>query len=341
VDVVTLITDALVELAVETEEEDHTLENSALDTNLGFDLDVSDVADAEGVGASDRFGEAEATQIDPDSVAQVGLGGVGDVARVHSILRDLHVMRAPEGMQRDVAERMLIRPRESRADVAILLGEVADFLHTRRKDSEIVSLRRIHRPVRVIGVGCAAAEGAKVGASHLAAVSGQTGLKLTVFGASLQGAVSHSVKDKLQIECDSGQAKVGFVLIPLDEEIRKYTPPGGRESFPIRCLVPVKSVTSLTGGASLVSTEELLEAGPVRRSPIGGGDADFSGSVETQKSLDYAVELGGKFADDLIGLTVTAKLNGSITMSVTWSLPAGHFEALWTERPPGAYIDHN
>lgn len=259
-----------------------------------------------------------------------------DDADVPALLRDLDVMQAPRSLRDDATQLVLSRDAASTERGRRLARAAQDFLLERAGEGDIVSLRRVFRRVPVMAAAAPDVPEAEVSASFDVSAGGEVGLKISLWAVGLDASVTYTIKQSLKVECTAGQARLGYLLLPVDEETRMHRPPGGRELFPVKRYIPARDAKP-GGMASAAAVDELLEGGS-EQAPLVGDDATLVGGESRSLEVAFSLELGGKWADDALALSLTGKVTGTVEVAGEWSLPAGSYAQHWTLRPAGCCI---
>ena len=256
------------------------------------------------------------------------------VAVTPSLALDLRALNAPDSLVRDAAAAAAA---PNGAEAAATLDGVdlyADFL--RGDDGEIISVETVYRRPRVLGCSAPNASGAKVTTTLAASGTGEGGFSLKLGGFGLESSVKYTVTEDLELECASGETRIGYILVPLTQETRLVTPPGAAEKFPVKRLIPITDRKRFSRLATKGEVGELLEGAYGPDVPLGGGDAPFSGSSSEKVELAFSVELG--YEGEVNGIGLSASLSGSVELTTDFSMPAGSFSLRWLSRPPGAVV---
>jgi hypothetical protein len=212
---------------------------------------------------------------------------------------------------------------------------VAEFL--RRDEGDFVPAGRVYHRLQVLACSAPGAGDAKVTATLALATTVEGGLELTLGGFGLKSGAKYTLTQDLELECASGETKLGYILIPFERETRWWRPPGAGESFEVERLVPVRDVSQFGSLATTGSVDELVGRAIGEAVPLGGGDAAYSDSRSKQLDVSLSVELG--FGDEKAAkLGITASLTGSVQVKTDFELPVGSFHLRWLKGPPGALV---
>jgi hypothetical protein len=247
---------------------------------------------------------------------------------------ELRVLRAPPDLVRDAAVAAVAPETDATGATA---ERVADFFERFRKyDGEIVSSETVYSRVRVLACAAPHTAHAKVTTTLELSAAGGGGLDLKLGGFGLKGEVKYTLTHDLELETAAGEAKIGYILVPLIREVRKWRPPGAAEEFDIEHFIPIKDPSRLGSLATRADVGELLAATVEPPTPLGGGDASFSDTRSKKLETSWSVELG--FGDDKNKIALSASLSGSVEVTTAFDLPAGSFQLRWLDRPPGAVV---
>jgi hypothetical protein len=247
---------------------------------------------------------------------------------------ELRALNAPADLVKDVAVAAVA----PETDAAGLTAErAAEFFERfRRHEGELVSSETVYRRVRVLACAAPRAADAKVTTTLELSASGGGGLNLTLGGFGLKGEVKYTLTQDLELETAAGEAKIGYILVPLTREVRKWRPPGAEEEFEVERFIPIKDASRLGSLATKADVKELLDAAVGESTPLGGGDASFSDTRSRKTEMSWSVELG--FGDKVNKIGLTASLEGSVEVTTAFSLPAGSFRLRWLRGPAGAVV---
>lgn len=218
------------------------------------------------------------------------------------------------------------------------LGRVASMLRRQGKWGAVLDNRRVFRRMPVIAAAAPEAVSAKTTASYDTTSRSESGLQLKLGGLGVGRRTKFHIKESLQVECAAGEAKVGFLRIPLEKVTRQWRPPGAAEWFPITTYEPVTDIEHVGAGAEASSFEEILEGAVDQPIAVGTGDASFSSETSRQAEVSTTVELGMKWAGKTNELSISAELSGSIEIRCAYALPGGSFLLHWLEAPAGACV---
>ena len=278
--------------------------------------------------------DAAVDETEPEHHAVPPSGAYGvDIGRV---LHDFDVLAVPDE-QRDAlwdAYRSLPLPSagirypvgiQNQAGIRQALRQGFGVARDQGEWGDVVNRQRTYRTVEVVGLSCPEIAGASTEATFSFAVGTEQGLKVTLGVASMGWARTYSLNYELNLECASGEAKVGCLYVPLDRVTQRYRPPTSAEWFELVRYEPIELDPKAPGigtRTDAVSPHELLERANPDGPPVGGGSTAGRATIKKDQGLSVAMEIGPKFADDAASLTVSAKVEASSSVAISYSLPA-------------------
>jgi hypothetical protein len=258
-----------------------------------------------------------------------------DIGRV---VRDFEVLVVPDE-QRDALWDAYRSPQrggiQHQAGIQRAVRQAFSVVHDKGQWGEVVNRQRVYRPVQVIGLSCPDIANASTEASFSFAKGAEQGLKITLGVASLGRTKTYTLNYELKLECAPGEAKIGCLYVPLDYVTQKYRPPASAEWFDRDRYEPIEldpKAPNIGARADDVSPDELLERASPTDTPYGGGSSAQKGTIKKDQGISIAMEIGPKFKNAAGSLTVSAKVEAHVSISIGYSLPANSaFNLFWLD----------